>query len=90
MTQYIQIEFQNISVEQSDLLIAQLSEIGFDGFEEEEKKLKAFIPANNFIGSAVKEIAASQNLSFIQTTIEETNWNAVWESNFQPVISVLF
>lgn len=86
MNQYIQIEFQTISAEQSDLLIAQLSEIGFDGFEEEENKLKAFIPADDFIGTAVKEIAASQNLSFTQTTIEETNWNAVWESNFQPVI----
>jgi ribosomal protein L11 methyltransferase len=86
MNQYIQIEFQNISAQQSDLLIAQLSEIGFDGFEEEENKLKAFIPASDFIGSAVKEIAGSQNLSFNQTTIEETNWNSVWESNFQPVI----
>ncbi len=86
MATYIQLEFQNISSEQSDLLIAQLSEIGFDGFEEGENSLKAFIPANDFIGAAVKEIAASQNLSFTQTTIEETNWNAVWESNFQPVI----
>jgi ribosomal protein L11 methyltransferase len=37
MNNYIQIEFQNISQEQSDVLIAQLSEIGFEGFEEEEK-----------------------------------------------------
>ena len=86
MNQFIQIEFQNISAEQSDLLIAQLSEIGFDGFEEEEKNLKAFIPANDFIEAAVKEIAASDNLSFTQSTIEETNWNAVWESSFQPVV----
>ena len=86
MATYIQLEFQNISAEQSDLLIAQLSEIGFDGFEEEENSLKAFIPANDFIETAVKEIAASHNLSFTETTIEETNWNAVWESNFQPVV----
>lgn len=86
MATYIQLEFQNISLEQSDVLIAQLSEIGFDGFEEEKKNLKAFIPANDFIEAAIKEIAASHNLSFTQSTIEETNWNAVWESNFQPVI----
>ncbi len=86
MATYIQLEFQNISSEQSDLLIAQLSEIGFDGFEEEDKNLKAFIPANDFIEAAVKEIAASHNLSYTQSTIEETNWNAVWESNFQPVV----
>jgi ribosomal protein L11 methyltransferase len=86
MATYIQLEFQNVSPEEADLLIAQLSEIGFDGFEEGEKGLKAFIPESDFIGIAVKEIAASHNLSFIQSTIEETNWNAVWESNFEPVI----
>ncbi len=86
MSQYIQIEFPNISSEQSYLLIAQLSEIGFDGFEEEKNNLKAFIPANDFIEIAVKEIAVSHNLSFNKSIIEETNWNAVWESNFQPVI----
>jgi ribosomal protein L11 methyltransferase len=86
MSQYIQIEFKDISTEQSDLLIAQLSEIGYSGFEEEEGNLKAFIPANDFIRTALKEIADTQKLSFNQSTIEETNWNAVWESSFQPVI----
>lgn len=86
MNRYIEIQFQNISPEQSELLIAQLNEIGFDGFEEEENVLKAFIPENDFIAASLKEIAASQHLSFTQTTIDETNWNAVWESSFQPVI----
>ena len=86
MATYIQLEFQKISLEQSDLLIAQLSEIGFNGFEEEENNLKAFVPVYDFAEAAVKEIAASHHLSFYKSTIEETNWNAVWESNFQPVI----
>jgi len=86
MGQFIQIEFQNISSEQSDLLVAELSMIGFDGFEEGENNLKAFIPAANFDETAVKEIAAKNNVNFVQSIIEETNWNAVWESNFTPVI----
>lgn len=86
MAKFIQIEFQNITAQQSDLLIAELSNIGFDGFEEGENILKAFIPADNLNEAAVKEIAANQNVSFVQSTIEETNWNAVWESNFPPVI----
>lgn len=60
--------------------------MGFNGFEEEENRLKAFIRANDFIEAAVKDIADGQNLSFAQTSIEETNWNDVWESNFHPVI----
>jgi ribosomal protein L11 methyltransferase len=86
MNQYIQIVFQNISAVQTDLLVAELSEIGFSGFEEEENCLKAFIPANEFREDAVKEITIKHHVSFTQSVIEETNWNAVWESSFQPVI----
>ncbi len=86
MSEYIQIDFQQITSEQSDLLIAQLSSIGFEGFEEEENSLKAFIPLAAFDEALLKEITSGSNLSYSQSTIEETNWNAVWESNFDSVI----
>lgn len=86
MSNYIQIEFQNISQEQSDILIAQLSEIGFDGFEEEENKLKAFIVSTAFDEKLLQNISTPLQLDFSKTIIEETNWNQVWESNFDPVI----
>jgi ribosomal protein L11 methyltransferase len=86
MADYIQITFNDITAEQSDLLLAALTEIGFEGFEEGEKNLKAFIPAVDLDEQALKEIAAMQDVQFLRTTIEETNWNAVWESNFQPII----
>ncbi|MGZ8517198.1 MAG: 50S ribosomal protein L11 methyltransferase [Chitinophagaceae bacterium] len=86
MNCYIQIEYQNISQEQSDLLIAQLSEIGFDGFEEEENKLKAFIDSNNFDETLLQDISTPLHVDFSKSVIEDTNWNKVWESNFDPVI----
>ena len=86
MSKYIQISFQQISSEQSDVLLAQLSSIGFEGFQEEENLLKAFIPSQNFDEAILKEITSGSNLLYTQSTIEETNWNAVWESNFDPVI----
>jgi ribosomal protein L11 methyltransferase len=86
MSQYIQIEFQNITTEQSSILIAQLSEMAFEGFEETETGLKAFIPVKDYDENAVKEIAGQQKITFTKTIIEETNWNEVWESNFDPVI----
>ncbi|MEO5945561.1 MAG: 50S ribosomal protein L11 methyltransferase [Chitinophagaceae bacterium] len=86
MPDYIQLKFQNISSEQSDVLLAQLTTIGFDGFQEEENTLNAFIPSANFDETLLKEITSSNNLSYTQSTIEETNWNAVWESNFDPVV----
>ena len=86
MSEYIQIEFQQITSVQSDILLAQLSSIGFEGFEEEENLLRAFIPSENFDEVLLKEITSFNNLSYTQSRIEETNWNAVWESNFDPVI----
>ncbi len=86
MPAYIQIEFQNISSEQSDILMAQLSAIGFEGFEEEENSLKAFIPSTEFDEVLFNEIIVEKNIPFIKSIIEERNWNAFWESNFEPVV----
>ena len=55
--EYIQIDFQNITSEQTDLLIAELTMIGFEGFEEGENSLKAFIPLSDFIEAHLKEVA---------------------------------
>lgn len=86
MTKYIQVEFKNISRERSDILVALLNEIGFDGFEEEESNLKAFIPENNFDKSIFQKNIEPFQISFSATTIEETNWNQFWESSFDPVV----
>jgi ribosomal protein L11 methyltransferase len=86
MSQYIQIEFLNINPEQSSMLIAQLSDMSFEGFEENETSLKAFIPVKSFDESALEELAKHHGVLFNKTIIEETNWNQLWESNFDPVI----
>lgn len=72
--------------EQSSILIARLSDIGFEGFEEDETSLKAFIPATIYDESAIDEIAKLQEAPFTKTIIGETNWNQLWESNFDPVM----
>jgi ribosomal protein L11 methyltransferase len=86
MNDYIQIEFPSVSAEQKDILIAKLIDAGFEGFEETEAGLKAFIPGKDYSKEAIEEIADRQEILFTKTTIEETNWNKVWESNFDPVI----
>ncbi|HEY6505632.1 MAG TPA: 50S ribosomal protein L11 methyltransferase [Chitinophagaceae bacterium] len=86
MSQYIQIEFQHTTTEQLSILIAQLNEMGFEGFEETETGLKAFIPLIDYDEPALNKITSKQKVIFNKTIIEETNWNQVWESNFDPVI----
>lgn len=86
MKGYIQIEFTPVAAEVSDMLIAVLSEAGFDGFEEGDGSLKAYIPAREFDENILNEITGEYAISYTKSVIEETNWNAVWESNFQPVV----
>jgi ribosomal protein L11 methyltransferase len=83
---YIEIIFNTNSTEQNEILIALLNEIGFEGFEEEDNILKAFIKQNEFSAAAVDEIANSNQLTYTTTSIAQQNWNAQWESSFEPVV----
>jgi ribosomal protein L11 methyltransferase len=83
MESTIQLSFQLADQEQKDLLIAQLSALGFDAFEETEAGLHAFTPLDSFEEAAVKKLLKDQ--PYTQTTIAKQNWNQLWESNFEPV-----
>lgn len=85
METYIQLEFVNITPEQNELLIALLTEIDFIGFEEKDNILKAYTNSKDFDEPMVQKIAKQFNIQFTRSNIKETNWNQVWESNFQPV-----
>lgn len=83
---YIQVTFINVEAEKSALLMALLEADGFEGFEEEELLLKAFIPETAFSTESLERIAHQQNATYNITTIQPQNWNAVWEENFEPVV----
>ncbi len=75
-----------------DILIAELADIGFESFSEEIDGFKAYIPACDYRPDAFISIhdkyvkGGPRNLSFELTRIGGKNWNAVWESNFDPVL----
>ena len=112
--EYIQIAFDFKDQDQFEMLVAQLAELGFDGFNEEEAatginngvgmssilgaatglgagagRCKTFILATDFEGQGVeKELDIIFNkhiLTYSKSIIKEENWNAIWESNFEPV-----
>jgi ribosomal protein L11 methyltransferase len=83
---YTQLKILTKDNQQSNILIAQLANIGFEGFEEEENLLKAFINKEQFIKEDVDEIVASHHLTYTTKEIEQQNWNAQWESSFEPVV----
>ncbi|WP_160712603.1 50S ribosomal protein L11 methyltransferase [Chitinophaga solisilvae] len=72
--------------EQADMLIARLAEAGYEGFEEQPDALIAYIPEGDFDEAALQSVLSSYGIDYTKERIEQENWNAVWESNFQPVL----
>ena len=75
----------------SEILTAHLAELGFDMFEETATGTKAYIPSELYNDEVTQQIQAFKSeFSFPFTYdcrfIKAENWNALWESNFQPVL----
>lgn len=85
MNQYLKITLHPATEEQSEIWIALLSDIGFYAFETEVEILYAFIKPEDFSENELMDILG-ENSSFERGIIDEKNWNAKWESDFQPVI----
>ncbi|HMK16675.1 MAG TPA: 50S ribosomal protein L11 methyltransferase [Chitinophagaceae bacterium] len=84
--EYIKITFADLQPEQREILIAQLADAGYEGFEEKDSSLDAFINSKSFNTVILNEISFKYQTPYSKEKIAETNWNQVWESNFEPVI----
>lgn len=83
---YLQIHFEDVSPAEQDILIAQLSRIGFVGFEQDNNFLKAYIEETEFDETVCKETVNFDQHPFNIEVIEPRNWNEEWEQSFDPVI----
>ena len=71
--------------QQVEILIAQLSEIGYHAFEESENILLAYIDEILFDENDLNKVT-TLHLNYLVEKLENINWNAKWESEFLPVI----
>lgn len=71
--------------ELSEILIAQLAALGYDGFLEETHQLKAYISSEEFNQLALSNLLTEYELEATINNIEKQNWNILWESNFSPM-----
>lgn len=84
--EFVQLYFSNADAGKTEVLIALLSNINYSGFEETGNGLKAFISQDNFNQDALDEITNAVGMNCERSLIKEQNWNAVWESSFEPII----
>jgi len=70
------------------MLIAMLDQIEFEGYEESENSLKAFIKESLFNQVTLDEVSKMLNCAYNIKIIEAENWNANWESSFDPILLI--
>ncbi|MCW3101871.1 MAG: Ribosomal protein methyltransferase [Bacteroidetes bacterium] len=73
----------------SDVLIAQLSELDYESFVENEKGFCAYIQEQHYdenrLNLALSLYADFFKISHTSKIIPQQNWNKEWESSFQPI-----
>ena len=90
-TVYIAYNFDIIPLQPTaEILIAELGEIGFEGFIETKTGLSAYILKSKWDAMLANQIhilgSKEFDISYSFEEIEQTNWNAEWEANFNPII----
>jgi ribosomal protein L11 methyltransferase len=80
---YIQIQIEANEFQQEEL-IALLDDYGANGFEQTDDILTAYFEETEFAAGAIFKLL--EGFRYHVTNLEEQNWNAVWEQNFQPVV----
>lgn len=73
-----------------EILIAELSYLNFDSFEEVEDGLMAYILKEEWRENILEEVRILQNSEFEITwelkEFKQVNWNEEWEKNFNPIL----
>jgi ribosomal protein L11 methyltransferase len=83
---YIEVICNNVNEDALAVIIALLSDVGFEGFEEKDDILKAYTSKEDFNELFLDDLAKQYSFSYHINVLSPQNWNAVWEQNFEPVI----
>ncbi len=73
----------------TEILVAELGALGFESFVENETGVTAYIQKNDWNAAILEEVfilnSPDFKIDFDFSEIAQTNWNAEWEKNFQPI-----
>lgn len=86
---YTAFEFFTRDEIERSMLMSLLNDYQFEGYEETEDSLKAFVPSDKIENLQLNDILRMDELGHIRFStelLEEKNWNEEWEKNFEPVL----
>ena len=74
----------------TEILIAELGYAGFESFVENTQGVTAYIQEDDWYNGILDDIHILKSdefkIEFTFNEIEQTNWNAEWERNFNPIV----
>ncbi|WBX77393.1 50S ribosomal protein L11 methyltransferase [Tenacibaculum ovolyticum] len=87
---YIEYAFEVTPKEPAtEILIAELGEVGFESFVENENGVVAYIQKNEWKENMLEDVYILKSEAFVinfnYKEIAQTNWNAEWEKNFNQI-----
>ncbi|SDL76822.1 50S ribosomal protein L11 methyltransferase [Chryseobacterium taihuense] len=90
MQNYLEFSFKISPLQPwNEILMAELIEIGFDSFTEENDGILGYIQKDLFNDNQLKNLPLFQNkdvkVEFSFTEMPNINWNEEWEKNFEPI-----
>lgn len=84
----IEVVIHQPDVQQREIINALLEQLNYEGFWVDGKDLKAYIEEDGYSEQELVNLLTRVGLndSFEVRPLEEKNWNASWESNFEAVV----
>ena len=84
------IELQlRLSPDYTDILTAELAELGFESFVETDEGLNAYMIESDFDEQGIQELiakyAGQTAIAYEVSSLEKRNWNAEWERDYEPI-----
>ena len=87
----VAIHITPFSEENADILTAEISELPYESFTAEDPYLKCYIQKELYDQQALKVILSGMedygfDVEYSSNLMPAVNWNAVWESQFTPIV----
>ena len=87
----VAISIAPFSEENAEIVTAEISELPFESFSMEDPFLKCYIQKELYDAQALKVVLSGMegmgfDLDFNANLMPAVNWNAVWESQFTPIV----
>ena len=86
-----EIPVRSWTLTEREILMARMSEIGFEGFIENDDLIQAYIAGDSYSGELFNEMldelsSLGMKIQYRYHVSDDQNWNEEWEKKFEPVL----